>query len=104
MAMEALGLDISALSIGEMRRLIAQAQARGQTALARQLQSELAWRRGAERGPETPAWRADDSDDDSGPHAPSPAAAAWRWPARAWQLATAALAGAAVAGLTAWAM
>lgn len=99
--MGALEFDVSSLSVGEMRRLIAQKQARGQTALADYLQLELNGRLRRMAAPHlhaVPDARAEYADDDRA----TPEAAARSGWARAWQLAAAALAGAAVASAAGW--
>ncbi len=49
--MGAVGIDVSALSVGDLQRMAAQARARGQTGLAQQLSSELDARREARARP-----------------------------------------------------
>jgi uncharacterized protein YecT (DUF1311 family) len=118
--MGALEFDNARHSVGEMRRLIAQAQAGGQVARAKHLESELNWRmrRMAARPAEaaTYARAADAGAADAGAAdwgadpvrpRPSPTAAARSGSprtgsGRVWQLAAAALAGAAAASVAGW--
>src|SRR4051812_8308430 len=116
-AMGALEFDSSRHSVGEMRRLIAEAQAGGETARANHLEQELNWRmrRMAQRATDPAIYAGaaaaapmDGDVADTRLHLvtprPSATVAARREPARAWQLAAAAPAGAAVASVAGWGM